>query len=506
MSSKPNGHQIAARLTAITGPYNLFPGPHLFTDWRFIDAGLPSYVDEQGKVIPLKGDGNLRQAWYRGVNVPRGIRIVAEKPAKSDPIEGPMGAAVIYDNGIYRSWSGANYSESEDGFHWRRPVIPNEEAGQDRNKLFFAETGVHGPGVFIDPSGPDNERYKMVFMSVLGHGRQKLRERIYEDFRKNRPYDIDPVFDVRGAIDGIFGAVSPDGIQWKLIEEPFLLHMSDNPSTMYYDTLLKKYVYYTRVNWMYGRRSIGRSESDTFGPLPQPEMVVWPDLDRLPSDDLYTNAKCIYPGTIDQHFLFPTVYHRSEDNCSIDIMSSPDGIHWFRLPGNPILDGDPDTFDDGCLFTSCGLVLLQDGSVGVPYKGSTFPHKYPRWSDRPERGKARYAIWKPQRLACVDSPGEGFFATPVLKFQGRQLKLNVKTAYTGEVRVEVVKINSWHHKKKAEEVISGHAFHDCDPIFGDHISRTVTWKGNPDLGHAEEQPVYFRFRLRAARLFAFELV
>ena len=42
MSTTPNGHQIAARLTAITGPYELLPGLHLFTDWRFIEPGAPS--------------------------------------------------------------------------------------------------------------------------------------------------------------------------------------------------------------------------------------------------------------------------------------------------------------------------------------------------------------------------------------------------------------------------------------------------------------------------------
>ena len=502
----PNGHQIAARLTAITGPYELFPGPHLFTDWRFIDAGLLSYIDEGGNTIPLKGDGQLRPAWWRGINVPRGIRIVAEKPIKSESIEGPIGASVIYDSGLYRSWSGANYSESEDGFHWKRPSIPGEEDGQDRNVLFFDRTGVHGPGVFVDPSAPDSERYKMIFWSELSHGREELREKIYEEYKRKRPHDIDPVFDVRGRIDALFGAVSADGLYWKLIEEPFLLHMADNPNTMYYDTVLKKYVLYTRASWMYGRRSIGRSESDTFGPLPQPEMVVWPDLERLPSDDLYTNAKCIYPGTVDQHFLFPTVYHRAEDNCSIDMMSSPDGIHWFRVPGAPVLEGAPETFDDGCLFTrSSGLVPLSGDKVGLPYSGSTFPHKYPRWPDRNDRGRTRYALWKKGRLACVDAPGEGFFATPVLKFTGRQLRLNLKTPMTGEVRVEVVAITRWVHKKKTEEVINGRSFDDCDAISGDHLSHTVTWKGQADLGHAEEQPVYFRFKLRAAKLYAFEL-
>jgi len=503
----PNGHQIAAQLTAITGPYELFPGPHLFTDWRFIDAGAPSYVDAEGKTVSLKGDGQLRPAWWRGINVPRGIRIVVEKPIKSEPIEGPIGSSVIYDKGFYRSWSGANYSESEAGFYWQRPSLRCEEDGQDRNALFFDRTGVHGPGVFVDPSAPDSERYKMVFWSELSHGREELRAKIYEEYKKKKPYDIDPVFDVRGNIDALFGAVSADGLYWKPIEEPFLLHMADNPNTMYYDTLLKKYVLYTRVNWMYGRRAIGRSESDTFGPFPQPEMVVWPDLERLPSDDLYTNAKCIYPGTVDQHFLFPAIYHRAEDNCSLDMMSSPDGIHWFRVPGGPVLDGDPETFDDGCLFTqSSGLVPLSDDWVGLPYSGSTFPHKYPRWQDRNDRGRARYALWKNGRLACVESQGEGFSPPPLLKFSGRQLKLNLKTPMTGEVRVEVIAITSWVHKKKSEQVVDGHSFEDCDAIFGDHLSHTVTWKGQSVLGHAEGQPVYFRFKLRAAKLYAFEVI
>lgn len=502
MFSIPNGHQISARLTAITGPYELSSSLHLFTDWRFIDAGGPSYIDDDGNAVPLKGNGQLRHVNFQGVNVPRGIRIVPEKPIKSDPIEGSIGASVLFDKGVYRSWSGANYSESNDGFHWKKPSFPNEPENIDRNSLFFERIGVHGPGVFIDPSAPDSERYKMVFMSA--HPDKELIDNAIADLRKNRPYDIDPVFDVRGAIDGIFGAVSPDGIYWKPIEKPFLLNMSDNPNTMYYDTVLKKYVFYTRVNWMFGRRSIGRSESDVFGDFPQPEMVVWSDLDRLPSDDLYTNAKCLYPDTVDHHFLFPTIYHRADDNCSLDMMSSPDGIHWFKYPGGSILDGGTDTFDDGCLFTSCGLVPLGNDAVGLPYQGSTFPHKYPRWSDRNEQGRARYAVWKKGRLACVEAKGEGFFATPIIKFKGRQLKLNLKTAKTGEVKVEVIGIRNWVYKKKIEELVPGRNFDDCDPIDGDHISHTVTWKGNPDLGHAEDQAVYLRFKLRSAKLYAFD--
>lgn len=118
--------------------------------------------------------------------------------------------------------------------------------------------------------------------------------------------------------------------------------------------------------------------------------------------------------------------------------------------------------------------------------------------------RARYAIWKKGRLACIEAKEERFFATPVIKFKGRHLKLNVKTSKTGNVRVEVIGIKSWIHKKKVEELIPGRSFEDSDPIEGDHLSHVVTWKGDPDLGHAENQPIYLLFRLRSAKLYAFE--
>lgn len=517
MSGPPMGYQTAAHLTA-AGPYPLHPGPHLFADWRFVEAGTPTYYDAAGTHIhytdPTNGrNTELRPVWYRGQDVPHGIRIVTEPAAKSEPIQGPMGATVLHDGGIYRSWDGANYSESEDGFHWKRPRMLGEDPDEDRNERFFARVGVHGPGVFVDPSAPPSEHYKMIFWSALGRkDRREYRVRMFKEYQRRRPHDVDPLIRVRGGIDlvggadALFGATSPDGLHWQLVEEPFVVHMADNPNTMYYDTLLKKYVLFTRVNWMFGRRAIGRSESDTFGPFPQPEMVVWPELDREPSDDLYTNAKCLYPGTVDQHFLFPTVYSHARDNGKIDVYSSPDSIHWFRLPGGPILEGDPATQDDGWLATHCGLVQLPGDQVGLPYHASTFPHKYPRWPDRGDQGAPRYALWQRERLACIETNDQGQFATTPLNIEGRQVRLNLKTPLSGEVRVEVVAITHWVGKKKTEQVVEGRAFDDCDPFSGDRRSQIVTWRGESDLRVPAGASVRFRFRLRHAKLYAFEVV
>jgi hypothetical protein len=513
----PKGYQTAAHLTA-AGPYRVHPGPHLFSDWRFVEAGTPTYYDADGTHIhytdPQNGrNTELRPVWYRGADVPTGIRVVAELPHKSDSVEGPMGATVLYDGGRYRSWDGANYSESADAFHWTRPAIPGEAPDEDRNERFFAKVGVHGPGVFVDPSAPPDERYKMIFWSELGRPqRRAYREQMFAEYARRRPHDVDPLIRVRGGIDlvggadALMGATSPDGLRWTLVEEPFVVHMADNPNTMYYDTLLKKYVLFTRVNWMYGRRAIGRSESDTFGPFPQPEMVVWPELDREPSDDLYTNAKCLYPGTVDQHFLFPTVYSHAKDNGQLDVYSSPDSIHWFRVPGGPLITGDPQTDDGGWLATHCGLVPLPGDLVGLPYRGSTFPHKYPRWPDRGDRGRGRFAVGPRERIVCIEAKEDGFFATTPLAIDGRQLRLNLKTPLSGEVRVEVVAITNWVGKKKTEQVVEGRTFDDCDSISGDRLSYTVTWRGQSDLGVPDGVSIRLRFRLRAARLYAFEVL
>lgn len=255
---------------------------------------------------------------------------------------------------------------------------------------------------------------------------------------------------------------------------------------------------YTRATWMYRRRSIGRWASDAFGNFPRPEMILWPTLDRLPSDDLSTNAKSLRPGTLDAHLPFPTVYRRARDNCSVEMMSSPEGIHWFLVPRNPVIVGDPEPNDEGRLFTSCGLVPLPGGSVGLP-----FDHKDPRWRDRNDRRVTCYALWNRERLVCVEAAGEGEFTPSAFRTTGRELRLGFKAPFTGEIRVAVFAVTQWVHKKRREVSVKGRNFEDGAPFRGDLLSQVVTWRGRPDLGRGGREAVCFRFWLRASRLYAF---
>ena len=51
--------------------------------------------------------------------------------------------------------------------------------------------------------------------------------------------------------------------------------------------------------------------------------------------------------------------------------------------------------------------------------------------------------------------------------------------------------------------IDGFALIDADEIYGDHIERAVTWKGQADVGALASRPVRLRFVLQDGDLFAF---
>ena len=75
--------------------------------------------------------------------------------------------------------------------------------------------------------------------------------------------------------------------------------------------------------------------------------------------------------------------------------------------------------------------------------------------------------------------------------------MNLQTKHAGRVLVEVA--------DRQGRPLPGRTFDDADPIAGDHLDRPVTWNGDSYLNKNPDQPVLLRFRLRAAKLFAFNL-
>ena len=466
-------------------------GQHIyFTSWKYVRQGsfawrLEPSAGDAGAW--LKGDGG-RPARFETSDMPRGIRLVAQSAEKRPLPEGQL-AAQVFDEGKYKAWyvmdpcqepeafstkdkilPGHNghvaYAESTDGVHWERPTLGLiEYAGNRNNNLVWrgdlngSARGFHGGSVFVDPSSTD-ERYKMIYLGLVTDEEWSAFEQKYPgeaDSMARRP-------DVGGfrCVVAVFGAVSPDGIHWTSLPEPLMIHHADTLNTCYYDLDRRQYVAYVRAwqvnervpegqpadstSWItVGRRSIGRAVSTDFRHFSKPEVVVSTGADMAPSHLFYTNGKTTLPDCPDNHVLFPWIWELENDAGSVWLLSSPDGQHWSRVPGGPVVAPGPWGGPDGAFLTCTGNLLeYPDGRWGIGYSGAPIPHKYPG-RDVTQRkglfpgvsGVSGLATWPKGRLVALQADGEGEFATVAIVPPGDRIRINAIVPPTGYIQVSV---------------------------------------------------------------------
>jgi hypothetical protein len=533
----------------ITGePYELQGNRIVFTNWYFIRPGVLLWLDEDGNYVnraeqdaenPKYGPWD---AQVKRPSSPYGIEIVAQRAKRVGPIlkrEKPWEAdevllrTIIKEGDKYRAWGkskpGGNcYFESSDGMSWERPNLGLKEfkGSRENNLLTSSPSGC----VFIDPTAPPEERYKSV-------GGPKISFEQFKSIVENRPDDW-ITRSVRGSwrnpikIRGIVGGVSPDGIHWKERPEPFTAEYSDGMETGYYDHQLKKYVLYVRTyfvgnrsprwsgdpqarTWageLYGsgRRAIGRMESDNFNNFSVSEPVIVPQPGEVrPSEHFYTSIYTTIPGAPEHHLMFPAIWDTRDDVSSIGLWSSHDGKVWNRVPGPPLLETAPfGEWDGGNLFTFPNLIELPNGDFALPYRGDNLPHKYPRGYRERYSG---YAVWPKGRIVAVEAKETAEFSVVGIIPPGRTLRINALTQRAGGIRVEIFRKKAamipgyiFEEMHTIDEIIPGRTFENCDIIQGDQLWKTVTWKGEADLGFEEGEGIVISFKMDRAKIFGID--
>jgi hypothetical protein len=520
-------------------------GPQPFVDWRYVRAGFVGWYAGDQRV------GVWEEAPANTIGVPKapfGIRLQAQTAECIGPIiarDKPWEYTyhintVMYDEGVYRAWcecipsdhfEGGDlawplghgnvmaYVESDDGFNWRKPELGiYDYHGKPSNIVYgrnLSPNGQHGATVFKDPQAPAAERYKMIYMGTedttdMEAWKAKYRGRFGDDmdpmcFRKATGVAQRVLNNVSGHLEKqthnviywMGGATSPDGLHWTGLKEPLMVHFSDTMTTCYWDEALQEYVGYFRT-WLYGRRCIGRASTKDYSYWPEtPDTVVQPPLGAHPSDDVYLNAKMIYPGSGNVHLMFPAMYHRVDDSREPHLASSIDGIHWQWVPGGPVIQrGKLGDWNGSDVAATQGIVPLAGNRIAVPMAGYVHPHKYPRGST--PFGAPGWATWTKGRLCALVADEYGEFNTPDLIFSGNELSLNLRTREAGSVRAEL--------RDEANQPIPGFTFADADPIAADTTDRRVSWHGNAAIGQFAGKSISVAFQLRMAELFAFEFV
>jgi hypothetical protein len=416
---------------------------------------------------------------------------------KGEPLQGHVARVIEVDGKIrfYLGADGVEMLESDDGLHFHRTSV---------------RLGGHFPTIFHDPHDPDRaRRFKLFYIEW------------------DTPFDP--------AKHGVFASYSADGVSFTKAGQ-VLPFFTDNPPIVHWDARIGKYVIYTRAldYNSSNQRRVGRIETDD-------PLKPWPykktDSDRMffstgnvdvvlsadekdPPSDIYYNASFLYPWAQDVYLMFPTHFRHFnpkqhpfirprnhgqwEDFGMLEtqLAISRDGVKWTRPSRDAYFPtGLADEWDRWYAVTGPGVI--KRGNYLYQYYNSSG-----RLHDsvvlRPEYDESAKQLGGVgvvrQRLDGFISADadhrDGWLTTPVIKFTGKKLRLNIDTGAMGTAFIEV---------QDAEgKPIPGFTLADCEEIGGNFIDQQVYWKGNSDLSSLAGRPIRLLIKLTRGKLFAFQ--
>ena len=151
--------------------------------------------------------------------------------------------------------------------------------------------------------------------------------------------------------------------------------------------------------------------------------------------------------------------------------------------------------DDGTSYTRAtpdGVTLrVQEAQLSEPFFRAEAP-----W----EEGRIGWAIWPRDRLVGIEAAGDGDVTLKPVAASGEPIRLNYRTASDGWIRAEIITSLPWPPQRG--EGAPGYRLEECEPLTGDSLDQTVTWKAGADLAKFAGQTIRLRFRLHKATLFA----
>jgi len=426
---------------------------------------------------------------------------------------------VLHEEGTLKMWYRCTgddgigyvaYAESADGFNWKKPQLGLVEyRGLKANNLLHPGEYFGLYSVFRDPAALPEERYKSVLPTgkyyVDGVPDPNLTKEQFREMRRamqHEGFTSEKIAQKLSVHQVIIGAVSPDGLRWKVLEEPLRdlgSRTLDGDYVATYDEERGEYVAYHRGH-MERRRSVRRSVGKRFDEWGDPRWVFMPDPQDPIDVDVYSSGYCRYPGA-SLHLMFLPFYHRLTSTVDIQLATSRDGELWSRPERVPIIPrGEYES-----VYGQPNLVPLSGEEWGILVHGTHARHDFKTDpSDVYDNVlEWRWATWKRDRLVALEAQGEARFTTVQKECRGREMRLNFQTEKGGWVRVELV--NPPVTPPAPVEPFAGFGLAEADVLVGDELSRAVTWKGRADLSALKGRQVSIRFHLCRARLYSLSI-
>ena len=400
---------------------------------------------------------------------------------------------------LYVGHDGVAIYESDDALHFRA-------TGRSIGGGSFST-------IFLDPHDPDPARLYKLFL-----------------LKSKATFDR--------ATDGVYAFTSPDGLNFTEVGR-VLPWFTDNPTIVMWDERIGKYIIYLRA-LAYdspNQRRIARIEVlDPLQPWPYREstdprpflstdnvsVVLQADDEDDPDSDIYYNAATIYSEAQDAYLMFTTQFrHFSPQRhpfvraprpgqwedfgpLEVQLAVSRDGINWQRPSREPYFPtGLVDEWDRWYAVMGPGVIRRGNylyqyyNSSGRLHDGAYLREEYRNTA--PQLGGIGIVRQRLDGFMSADADHRGgWLQTPLLKFQGNRLRLNIDTGAMGTAFVEL--------RNADGQPIPGFTLADCEEIGGNFIDQLVHWKGGVDVGSLAGRPIRLHIQLKRAKLYAFQFV
>lgn len=239
------------------------------------------------------------------------------------------------------------------------------------------------------------------------------------------------------------------------------------------------------------RRVVARAESQ--------DLVHWTNAKlafKLPERDdpadLSTYGMSVYPYE-GQYVGLLRVFH-NEREIDLELAHSRDDLTWKRTAaGKPFLPlGPGGSFDAGMVFSSNSLVTVGD-ELWFYYGAFTGHHAVADTDQSMSIGLAKLRRDGFVSFSADDDLGE--IVTVPMLCEADRLVINA-AAKLGSIHVEI--------RDQSGKPQSGFTFADCDEFHGEAVSHPVAWRGKTDLQGFRDKTVRLAFRLKNARLYAYQ--
>jgi len=414
------------------------------------------------------------------------------------------------------------YAESEDGIQWRKPILGVEEIDGYPTNVTVPDGYNLGP--VRDPHEPDpQKRYKALYTRFVPGG------------------------DVADK----YALVSPDGRQWRVLEErpqfgrqgaqlDDVLILNYNPHGRYFVLNTRHYDMYAvarnlsnpvvghwtlpyyPADWRrMNKRRVWQAESADMIHWGEPYPILVPDAQSAELDETFYCFVQYPMGDVTLGFL--NIYNYVSNTMRIRLVYSRDGKTWYHLKrGQPFLEPGGEGTWDAYMVTMSSPPLTVGDELWIYHGGSSNHHDW--WITGAREGlsvpeahdisQVNYALGLAKlRLdgfvsLSANAVRPGIFITRPIISSGNKLVINARCGTGGSLAAEVVDIN--------DRVLPGFSRSECDVFTGDAVRHVVSWQGRTDIPvKATERAEYpgpeierfrkIRFYMNNVDLYSFQL-